>query len=291
MTPGTHITEAHTIMNTIVGDTYVGLSNSDNAVGSAVRGVLGASVDAGTVAEMVGNPEVSAVAGAVTALHTAEIESGRNLTAEWFRDHYATVRPRFIAYLAARLPMSVSLGVVEDHVAEWVAKAIQKDVLRAHLQGGETVNPSALQVWCMQAAVSEIRGWGTDASLRSSRGARTTRERAGAVTSAHREDSVGVALSGEAGSDSETRDYYDRHSESVEETIDRDQRAEVIRAAIRARFREADRGYALAVFNGLMEGSTVADIANTTGLDPDRVKSFFPKFRALVTTPSVRRAL
>lgn len=100
-----------------------------------------------------------------------------NLTSRWLAKNGGATRAMLIEHLSRKLPTSRRLSVIEDHVQTFLCRLVEKDILAPFLSAGKNIQPSVLRVWCYQSACTEMRGWGVDASLRQSRGAKTHRDR------------------------------------------------------------------------------------------------------------------
>jgi len=109
--------------------------------------------------------------------------SGRDtLTGKWMEKYGAETRAMLVEHLSHKLPTSRRVKVVEDHVQTFLVRLVERDtlapkILEAKGSRGNPINPSVLRVWCFQSACTEMRGWGVDASLRKSLGAKTNRDR------------------------------------------------------------------------------------------------------------------
>ena len=110
---------------------------------------------------------------------TGRSGSTRTLTQQFLAAHWATLRPVLVAHIHHKLPQTRSLGTAEDHVGGFSIKLLASDYLARYIQAGHKVRVSVLKVWAYQYACSEMRGWGTDASLRETRGATTVSDRKG----------------------------------------------------------------------------------------------------------------
>lgn len=119
---------------------------------------------------------------AVAALAVAHGEeeasppAAMNLTGRWLEENYARVFPALVEHLTAKMPVSHGFSVIEDHVQTVLMRFVERDTLAPFLREGKTVKLSVLGVWAYQSASTELRRWGTDASLRVTRGAKTARE-------------------------------------------------------------------------------------------------------------------
>jgi hypothetical protein len=100
-----------------------------------------------------------------------------NLTSQWLAKNGREIREMLIEHLSHKLPISRRISVVEDHVQTFLARLVERDTLGEHLAAGRVPQQSVLRIWAYQTACTDMRGWGVDASLRKSRGAKTNRDR------------------------------------------------------------------------------------------------------------------
>lgn len=99
-----------------------------------------------------------------------------NATACWLDENMARVWPALTSMIATKMVKSKELDVVDDHVQAFLTRLIERDTLAPFLARGETPKMSVLRIWAYQSACTELRRWGVDASLRTTRTARTARE-------------------------------------------------------------------------------------------------------------------
>lgn len=105
--------------------------------------------------------------------------SRQSVTAQFLAKHWATLRPVLVEHLHRKLLQTRVLGTAEDHVGGLATKLLASDYLASYIASGHEVRANVLKVWAYQFACSEMRGWGTDASLRETRGATTVSDRRG----------------------------------------------------------------------------------------------------------------
>lgn len=107
------------------------------------------------------------------------VNSRQTVTAQFLAVHWGTLRPMLVEYLHRKLPQTRTLGTAEDHVGGFAAKILASDYLASYINAGEKVRACVFKHWVWHFACSEMRGWGTDASLRETRGATTVSDRRG----------------------------------------------------------------------------------------------------------------
>lgn len=206
---------------------------------------------------------------------------GPNLTSGWLKTHGVRVRSMLVSFLTGKLTTSRRMDLIEDHVQTFLCRLVERDTLRDHLVEGKEPSPSVLRIWLMQSAATELRGWGTDASLRSSRGAKTHRDRlvdAGKKVAApvvHANPVREVASVSDSGDVSS--DYFDGKASPEDAMADR-QMIEVYRRRIREKLNERHA----AVFDSLLEGAKRREVAEEQGLTTAQVAVMISQIREVV---------
>lgn len=102
-----------------------------------------------------------------------EESEGTNMTNQWLTDKFDEVYNSVCGFLRKKLPQSWAMDLVEDHAMNFVTNLIDKDTLRKTLIKRMEPNLPQMCFWAYQNSITDIRRWGSDASLRSSRGAQT----------------------------------------------------------------------------------------------------------------------
>ena len=113
---------------------------------------------------------------AILAVRDEKPRATSNHTRAWLARHGVRVRAMLVSYLEGKLPSSRNLDVIEDHVQTFLLRLVERDTLHDCLADGKEPAPSILRIWVHQSACTEMRGWGVDASLRATRGAKTARD-------------------------------------------------------------------------------------------------------------------
>ena len=243
---------------------------------------------AAEVLEALGGP--CAVNGLACALREIlrPVRTGPNATAQWLAKNWASLRPKLIAHLENKLRTSRAINVIEDHVQEFVVKLIRGDVLAEHLASGKKVLDSVLRVWVFQAACTEFRGWGTDASLRETRGALTARERAGVHMAVQSSDPAKEVCSPrDIGDPSETtRDLYDPSEGSAETWLLLRERVETHRRTIQKAVPAGSAERYMTVVDAILSGMPRRELASHTGIEPHRINAMFSRMREIITRSS-----
>ena len=203
-----------------------------------------------------------------------------NHTARWLRDN-GSVRASLVDHLRHRMIRSEQIGVTEDHVHQFLIKLIEDDRLASYLSAGRDVKVNALKVWAYQSACTELRGWGTDPSLRASRGTKTERERAAGATWRVRPcpNPASEAITGEGPNtnvvfqftlESLRVDYFDPSAGTALDTLCQDpldsQGAHIDRV-----LKATNHAPCIPVLIGVLQGDTIADLCALHHVSPEAV--------------------
>lgn len=228
-----------------------------------------------------GDCTASPLGRALLAVRDEEAGRASNLTAGWIKTHGVRVRAMLVSFLTAKLTTSRRMELIEDHVQTFLLRMVERDTFRPILIEGKEPSPSVLRIWLMQSAATEMRGWGVDASLRVSRGAKTNRDRlvdAGKAVPApviHANpvrEVVSVADSGDVSSD-----YFDGKASPEDAMADR-QMIEIYRRRICEKLNERHA----AVFDLLLEGAKRREVAEEQGLTTAQVAVMISQIREVV---------
>lgn len=209
-------------------------------------------------------------------------KSHGNLTSQWLDKNWERVLPSLRAYIRDRLPVSRTIKTLDDHLQQFALKMIEKDRFRERLLQGEEIQLSVLKIWCLQTACTQIRGWGTDASLRASRGALTTRNReAMSKGDAHVQEfpnrSREVFPPDDLHAEENRRDYWNPDDRSVEEDAAFNETMEQCRQAIQDKLQGSNEYISL--FDQLAEGANRVDLAEKKGISQNRMTAMVGKIR------------
>lgn len=208
-----------------------------------------------------------------------------NETAKWLAANYSRVRGELESHLASKLRTSRTIGVVEDHVSTFLERLIRKDYLAPYIQGGKKIQDCVLKVWAYQAACTEFRGWGTDASLRKTRGALTARERSGVTTARqHESPSVEYFHGGKEGGDlfDSTSDIYQPSDRAPNDSMEYREAVQECRRLVASKVPTASADKYLAVFDAMLAEDSRQDIISSGVVPEHRVTAMFAKVRQIV---------
>jgi hypothetical protein len=174
---------------------------------------------------------------------------------------------------------------VEDHVQTFLCRLVEKDTLAPHLAAGKTPQPSVLRIWCYQSACTEMRGWGVDASLRTSRGAKTNRDRmadAGKreVVAIHSTESC-VERRYEVENGEVVTDIHDPYARNAEEDMISEEAFERARALVLKKIAGAGPRYAR-LLESLLDGAKRRDLARETGVSANRMATMLSRIREVL---------
>jgi hypothetical protein len=208
-----------------------------------------------------------------------------NLTAQWLASNGTKTRRMLVDYLGQKLQTSRQIDVVEDHVQTFLCRLVEKDQLAPYLELGKPIQPGVLRVWAYQSACTEIRGWGVDASLRQSRGAKTHRDRqadAGKlpVVAIHSTESA-VERRYEVENGEVVSDLFDPHAEDAEDALVSAETLERAREVVLRKIAGAGPRYA-ALFDALVDGGKRATLASEAGVSRNRMASMLSRIREVL---------
>jgi len=207
--------------------------------------------------------------------------SGPNLTSQWLARNGRKVFSELVKHLTHRLPTSRRIGVIEDHVQTFLTRLIEKDTLASFILEGGEPKLSVLRAWVHQSACTEMRGWGVDASLRASRGAKTNRDRQAdlgrmpLVVVNSEEPVVERRYEVEGG---EVTDYYDPSSRSAEDIMISEEIIEAAKFIVRYRIPGGADRYG-ALFESMLDGVKRCDLADDAGVSRNRMASMVAQIR------------
>jgi DNA-directed RNA polymerase specialized sigma24 family protein len=106
-------------------------------------------------------------------------------------------------YVAKNMPVSATVGVIDDHINNCFVKLIARDALAGRIAAGSEIKDHHVATWAVRSAYGDIRSDGTEPVTREMYGARTDRERRSTikeVTDTISDPRVIFAASGEDGS-------------------------------------------------------------------------------------------
>ena len=105
-----------------------------------------------------------------------------NETSTWLATHLAAgtrsdLYRMMRAALSRRLPVSACASLIDDHVQNFLLRAVRRNAFRKLLADGGKVPYSKVVAYCMNSGRTDVRDQGTDPISREMLGARTERER------------------------------------------------------------------------------------------------------------------
>lgn len=285
----------------------LGGPGAGNPLSAAVTRLTGGAPDPSSVflslgGEGAANRLALAVASFVQGLPAV---SRQNLTAQWLEKNYAEVFANLRTRISRRMRKSREMGLVDDHVQGFLARLVERDDLADYLRAGLPIKPSVLNVWATQYASTEVRGWGTQADLRTSRGARTARERVLEQETREAEKappgapprkvpvsrSVAVAetvrevvTNRDAGpGESLDRDLWDPSAVPADEMLVQREHHTAAKRLL-GRLAHGENAAHVAVIRGVLAGRPLAAVAAAHGIAPADVTAFADRFRTLLAS-------
>lgn len=210
----------------------------------------------------------------------------KSLTSQWLERHGKATRAMLIEHLSHKLPTSRRVRVIEDHVQTFLCRLVEKDTLGPYLAAGKNIQPSVLRIWAYQSACTEMRGWGVDASLRKSRGAKTNRDRladAGklpqVVIQSH--ESVMECRRYEVENGEVVTDLHDPYARSVEDDMISAETMENALALVRRKISGAGPRYA-SLLAELIDGEKSKGLAKDAGVSRARMAAMISRIREVL---------
>lgn len=100
----------------------------------------------------------------------------RNLTAQWVETKGPELIERLRTHLERKMPRSMIMGKIEDHIQGYLTNLIRRDGLRTRIEQGVSIPLSQVCNWCRRSAYSDIRDEGRDPVTRTLHGALTKDE-------------------------------------------------------------------------------------------------------------------
>jgi len=208
-----------------------------------------------------------------------------NLTSQWLAANGRKTHQMLIEHLANRLQTSRQISVIEDHVQTFLCRLVERDQLASFLEAGKPIQPSVLRVWAYQSACTEMRGWGVDASLRQSRGAKTHRDRqadAGKLPMvAIHSTECAVEHRYEVENGEVTSEIYSPNTMSAEEALISAETMARARALVLRKIAGAGPRYA-ALFDALVDGDKRTPLASEAGVSRNRMASMLSRIREVL---------
>lgn len=251
----------------------------------AVRESVDEAPTGESVLTMLGGPHTSSILGCAVreCLPAPEVKS--NLTSAWLGKNGREVRRMLVEHLTHKLQTSRRISVIEDHVQAFLLRLVERDTLRPVLAEGKEPQASVLRIWAYQSACTELRGWGVDAALRTSRGAKTNRDRLAesgklptvVVTS----EEAAIERRYEVENGEVVSDIYDPHARSAEDEMVSAETMERARSLVLRKIAGAGPRYA-ALFDALVDGSKRADLASEAGVSRNRMASMLARIREVL---------
>lgn len=100
----------------------------------------------------------------------------RNATAKWVESKGLALIERLRSHLERKMPRSMVMGKVEDHIQTFLTNLIRRDSLAGRIAEGRSIPLSQVCNWCRRSAYSDIRDEGRNPVTRTLHGALTKDE-------------------------------------------------------------------------------------------------------------------
>jgi len=99
-----------------------------------------------------------------------------NATAAYLEQNFQVLYGKAATHLRRKMPRSAYFGKIDDHITDWMERAIRRDSLKDRVSDGKRIPPSHICGWIRKGAYSQIRNEGREPVCRIFHGALTTAE-------------------------------------------------------------------------------------------------------------------
>lgn len=181
----------------------------------------------------------------------------------------------------AKLPVSNTVGLVEDHIQNCFERLVRRDSLRDRLAAGHHITDQQIAMFAVRAGYTDIRDSGTDPVSREMVGARTEREREKGVVTQPITDPRVVWASPDSGEAPGTWVDIADNAPNQEDDMQFIQVWERLKDTIRKHKPNAADRY-IGILRAKMEGNTVGDIANGEDVSNFRATSMMVEIRRVL---------
>jgi hypothetical protein len=275
----------------------LGGEHTKSILGQALIAVANEEVETPTnltdAIQDLGGVYTKSVLGQALIAFANEEKKATNLTAQWLATHGRDIRQMLVNHVAYKLQTSQKISVVEDHVQTFLLRIVERDTLAPYLRAGKTPQASVLRIWAYQSACTEMRGWGVDASLRTSRGAKTNRDLmadAGKLpmTAIHSGESA-IERRYEVENGKVVSDLWDPNTRSAEDNMISGETLERARELVLRKIAGAGPRYA-ALFEALTDGGKRSGLASKAGVSRNRMVTMLARIREVLRDEDVLQA-
>jgi len=195
------------------------------------------------------------------------------------------LRGSFMATLrsavTSKLPVSYTVGLVEDHIQNCFERLIRRDSLRDRLDAGHEITDHQIAMFAVRAGYTDIRDSGTDPVAREMVGARTEREREKGVITHPITDPRVVWASPDSGEHPGTWVDIVDTSANQEEAVQFAQVWDRLEGAIR-RHKPTVADRYIGILRAKMNGNTVSDIAEEENVSDFRASAMMAEIRRVL---------
>lgn len=101
---------------------------------------------------------------------------GKNLTSKWIDSKGSLLYERLRSYLERKLPRSLIMGKVDDHIQTFLTNLVRRDALAKRIESNTPIHISQVCAWARRSAYSDFRDEGRDPVTRTLHGALTRPE-------------------------------------------------------------------------------------------------------------------
>lgn len=186
------------------------------------------------------------------------------------------------AAVISKLPVSNTVGMVEDHIQNCFMRLVQRDSLRDRLAAGHRITDQQIAMFAVRAGYTDIRDSGTDPVCRELFGARTERERERGVVTQPITDPRVVWASPD--SDEAPGTWIDI-ADTAANQEDEMQFAQIwqrLEGAIRKHKQSPAADRYIGILRAKVDGNTVNDIADEEDVSNFRATSMMAEIRRVL---------
>lgn len=206
----------------------------------------------------------------------------KNITSHWVQAHYNSIFPMLTKHLSSKLKLSRQMTLIEDHIHTFLLRLIARDTLAPYLRDGRKIH---LKAWAYQSACTEMRGWGVDANLRTSRGAKTNRDQLverGKLPAVviHTGDSV-VERRYEIENGEYVGDLYNPHARNVEAELISAETLQNAKSIVQRKLARTNP-HCEVLLDALIDGEKQVDIAEAHGLSRSQTGVMISQIREVL---------
>jgi hypothetical protein len=222
------------------------------------------------------------------------VRTGPNLTSKWLSKHLTPPRGHHESQLYAmmrsaltkRLPVSANASMIEDHIQNFMLRAIRRDAFAKVLADGCDLPYSKVVAYSVNSGRTDARDMGTEPVCRELYGARTAKERREMTT----EERTGPVPSATVVYDTDENFVPPENTTTIDDGTDFDRLWNQIENAVEDKKPQAWERYA-GILAMKAKGFTTQEIADAEGVGRNRAASMLAEARRCVRESLLPQAL